>query len=392
MQIRTVKRLGFMAASAAMGILYAGFPVLASAIPVANSTSDADKESTQKFQLLMQQYSYLMPSIRTFLVDNQISIQMVEQSTITETRRKLHLNDENEACAWVPEQRLLKISAAHPTAGLGHAIGHALDTLLCISSKANFQTVYHKESGNLPLTGAVFQISSAEEYFAEAFNVYAVNPLLLREKCPETYAYMEALENKLDKQETERVQLQKSSSHSATQPVFSKVNIGFDPRQILDLQNQAKIAIVSEYWQKVPTPVQSYLGSKHVGIIMEEPVVVAMRTAAANGSGYDEHVVGVWLPDANAISVGYNMPEISLCHEVGHALDEYTKASATPEFYQIYLAEKGLLQSSGSSNYVNSKEEYFGEAFNQYCLRKDLLKETCPQTYAYIDSIVSSIL
>lgn len=98
MRIRTVKRLGFMAASAAMGILYAGFPVLASEIPVVDSTSDADKESTQKFQLLMQQYSYLMPSMRTFLADNQISIQMVEQSAITETRRGLHLNDENEAC------------------------------------------------------------------------------------------------------------------------------------------------------------------------------------------------------------------------------------------------------------------------------------------------------
>ena len=125
--------------------------------------------------------------------------------------------------------------------------------------------------------------------------------------------------------------------------------------------------------------------------MMEEPVVVAMRAAVANNSEYDGHVVGVWLPDANAISIGYDMPEISLCHEVGHALDEYTKASAAQKFNQMYIAEKELLQSSGSSNYANSKEEYFGEAFNQYCLRKDLLKETCPQTYAYIDNIVSSL-
>lgn len=653
MQNRKVRRLGFIAASAAMGVLYTVSPAFASEMQMTNNSSNAQQgENTKQFQMLMQQYYKIPSAVRTLLADNQVSIQMVDQNTITETSKKLQLGDENEACAWIPELRLLEISAAYPTAGLGHAVGHALNTLLQISSTANFQATYQAESKELPLTGAVSKIASAEEYFAEAFNIYTVNPSLLQEKCPKTYAYIEAsvkqaalvkntafldtdnqdtgtagsslqeqnktqagissseqptaeslgtswdtynpdeilklpyinasdaarntitcadnvksvfngflqlpsnvirafmasgwsfeivsseelqslydqyfngqsadgvnsavmiglhkvyirngaasgsentkyvlayfidqryreenngigasdtdtfraiyetegtswkenhpngtamqyfassvnsylnnqvgfissrpqtaayvssavnsltensasIENVLtmyqtspgysipqNQAETQKEEAEtklENTSSSAGLSASSTVGIGFDPKQILDPQNQAKLAVVSEYWQKVPAAVQNYLGSKHVGIMMEEPVVVAMRAAVANNAEYDGHVVGVWLPDANAISIGYDMPEISLCHEVGHALDEYTKASAAPEFYQMYLAEKGVLQSSGSSNYVSSKEEYFGEAFNQYCLRKDLLKETCPQTYAYIDNIVSSL-
>ena len=221
--------------------------------------------------------------------------------------------------------------------------------------------------------------------FTAAGIFYAVSPAFASEMLPPVQR-----QKKAEKQKDNAVPRQ-SETIAATPDTSSSVQIGFDPRQILDPQNQAKLAVVAETWQKVPASVQCYLGARQVGILMEEPVVVAMRAAVANGTEYDGHVVGLWLPEAHAISVGYNMPEISLCHEVGHALDEYTNASAAPEFVQAYLAEKGKLASSGSSNYPTSKEEYFGEAFNQYCLRRELLKETCPLTYAYIDGIVSSI-
>ena len=188
MQNRKVRRLGFIAASAAMGVLYTVSPAFASEMQMTNNLSNAQQgENTKQFQMLMQQYYKIPSAIRTLLADNQVSIQMVDQNTITETRKKLQLGDENEACAWIPELRLLEISAAYPTAGLGHAVGHALNTLLQISSTANFQATYQAESKELPLTGAVSKIASAEEYFAEAF----------KETCPQTYAYIDNIVSSL---------------------------------------------------------------------------------------------------------------------------------------------------------------------------------------------------
>lgn len=653
MHNKKVRRLGLMILSTAMGAACVAAPAFASEMPATDVSSKAQGEesNTEQFQMLMQQYYRIPAAVRTLLADNGVTIQMADQQTVSDTRKRLELDSE-EACVWIPELRLIEVSAAYPTAGIGHATGHALNSLLSMSSTSNFELVYKAEAESLPMTGAVAKISSADEYFAEAFNVYTVNPSLLQEKCPKTYAYMEAAVNQaaivkntafidtdgedsgtaaqnqnemptaeslgtswdtynadeilklpyinasdtarstitcrdnvksvfngflqlpsnvirafmaegwtfeiVDSDELQALYDQYFNGQSAdgvnsavfiglhkvyikngaasgsentryvlayfidqmyrekndgmgasdteafqsiyqgegkdwqskhpggtamqyfassvnnylnnqagyissrpqtaayvaaainsmtensasvdnllamyqTSPGYSvpqnpagtdagaenrqdtgaantsqnvgnigstenagaqapqSVGIGFDPKLIPEPENQAKLAVVNEYWNKVPQPVREYLGSKNVGIIMEPPVVVAFRAAVTNNAEYDEHVVGLWLPDANAISVSYEMPEISVCHEAGHAFDEYTKVSRSPEFARLFATECGSLQSSGASNYAKSAEEYFGEAFNQYCLRKDLLKETCPQTYAYIDQMIASV-
>lgn len=649
MHNKRIQQLGIIVISAAMGASCAAAPAFASEIPVSDVSrkEQTKQKNTKQFRTLQQQYYRIPAAVRTLLADNGVTIQMTDQQTVSVTREKAGLADNGEACVWIPELKLIEVSASYPTAGIGHAVGHALDCVLKLSSAADFQSAYHTEKDDLPMTGAVAKISSADEYFAEAFNVYVANASLLQEKCPKTYAYIEAAVNQaalvkntafldagdndtgiadagktassemptaeslgtswstynpeeilklpyinasaaaqststytdsvksvfngflqlpsnviqtfmtegwtfeivsgdelqslynryfngqsadgvnsavfiglhkiyirsgassgsvntkyalayfIDQIYRERnngtgasdtdvfqsvyqeegsswrakhpdgtamqyfacavnnylnnpsgyiaarpksaayasaaigsltensasvdnllmmyqtspgysvpqnttgtTDQQKSSDRAKSstgkkteeqQNVSQSVSIGFDPKLILEPENQAKIAVVNEYWQKVPESVRNYLGGKHVEIIMEPPVVVAFRAAAVNNEEYDEHVIGLWLSDANAISISYKRPEISVCHEAGHALDEYTKASQSQEFEKIFLSEYGTLQSSGATNYTKSKEEYFGEAFNQYCLRKDLLEKTCPKTYAYIEQVIANV-
>lgn len=639
--------------AAAMCVSSGTVPVFASEMQASNNTTNVTQEatSTEAYRTLMQQYYKIPSAVRTLLADNGVTIQMVDQNIVTDTRKNLGMDKVQESGVWIPQLRLIEVGASYSVAGIGHEVGHALDDLLRISESANFKAAYSTEHGKLTLSGCVAKIESEKEYFAEAFNVYILNALLLKENCPKTYAYIEAAINQaaivkntnfidesqqdpgtagssiqkeeeidnntasssdqptaeslgtswdtynpdeilklpyinasdaarntvtcannvksvfngflqlpsnvirafmksgwtfeivsgdelqglynqylggqsadgvnsavfiglhkvyirngaasgtentkyvlayfidqmyresnngigasdtdafkaiyetegvswkeknpdgtamqyfansvnnylnnqagfsssrpqtaayiaaalnaltedsasidnlitmyqtlpgysIPKNQTEQEkqdQAQLAPSESNGTSGSAEVGIGFDPKLVTKAEDQAKIAVVSDCWQKVPTQVRNYLGSKHVGIIMEDPMAVALRAAVINGGDADPHIVGLWMPDANAISVGYNMPEISVCHEVGHALDEYTKASKTAEFKQIFNQEKGLLQSSGSSNYGTSAEEYFGEAFNQYCLRNDLLKQTCPNTYSYIEQLVSSV-
>ena len=686
---KTSKKITTIIMLAVMCFTAGVVPVCASEIPTANAEAvNADgtenTSSSEQFRLMMQQYYHIPSSVRTLLADNGISIQFVSQETVTTTRKNLKIDQPEEAGLWIKDLKLIEVGSGNAVAGIGHEIGHALDSLLSISSSNNFQVVYEQEKDKLTLTGAVFKIDSASEFFAEAFNVYTVNSSLLQENCPKTYAYIEASvsqaalvknANFIDTANTDAgvatvpegentsvaaetstsdaptpeslgtswdtynpdeilklpyintsetamqlptyqdnvksvfngfLQLpaniiqgfiksgwsfeivtgdeiqnlyneylsgasadgvnsaifislhkvyvragsptgtentkfslsyfvdqiyrenndgvgasdtdtfkaifeaegsewkEKNQSSSAMQYFASSVSsylsneegftncrpmtaayvtaalnsyandsasidnlllayqmntgsslpqnkteettttstadtasasstatavnqsastaandssvdlsaysssekaaaaaailasnevcIGYDPGNVTKTEEQAKLSIVVDAFNKVPRSVQKLLGSKHVGITMEDPGATSMK-AFMNGQSEEvsEHVVGLWLPHCRGISVGYNTADVTTCHEVGHALDEYTGLSQADEWEALYATEVGQLQSSGSQNYASSAEEFFREAFNQYCLRRDLLKQTCPGVYAYIDTAVASL-
>lgn len=190
---------------------------------------------------------------------------------------------------------------------------------------------------------------------------------------------------------TTTVQMSKAEAAAAILAT-DEVCIGYDYHNVTEDWEIAKLSTVVETFQKVPTSVQKFLGKKHVGIVMEDPGAVSMK-AFMNGESEDtsNKVLGLWLPEAHGISVGYNTADVTVCHEVGHALDTYTGLSSTDTWNTIYATEAVNLQSSGAANYMTSAKEYFGEAFNQYCLNKKTLKATCPNTYAYIDAAVAAI-
>lgn len=676
---KTSKKLTTIILSALMcsaGVI----PVSASEMSATNVDGTENTSSSEQFRLMMQQYYRVPSSVRTLLADNGVSIQFVSQETINNTRKNLKMDGPEEAGLWLPDIKLIEIGSGNAVAGIGHEIGHALDSLLYISSSNNFKVAYEQEKDDLTPSGATAKIESESEYFAEAFNVYVINPSLLQEKCPKTYGYIEAaisqaalvknatfidtanadpgvatipegentdseaattssdmptpeslgtswatynaaeilklpyinaseaamqlptyqdnvksvfngflqlpaniiqgfiksgwtfevvtgdeiqalydkymngvsaegvnsaifvslhkvyvragsptgtentklslsyfvdqiyrenndgvgasdtdtfkaifeaegsewaqknpgasimqyfassvssyLSNEegftncrpmtsayvtaalnsyandtasidnlllayqmntgssLPQNKTEEVssnatdtaatmdQAAADPSASATEETsvdFSilspekakaaaailasnEVCIGYDPGNVTEPEEQAKIADVIEAFQKVPRSVQKLLGSKHVGITMEDPAATGLK-AYMNGQEEEvsNHVVGLWLPECRGISVGYNSAAVVTCHEIGHAFDEYTGLSQTAEWKTLYATEVGSLQSSGSQNYANSAEEFFGEAFNQYCLRKDLLKQTCPGVYAYIENAVAAL-
>lgn len=86
--------------------------------------------------------------------------------------------------------------------------------------------------------------------------------------------------------------------------------------------------------------------------------------------------------------------EYTLTHEVGHALScagkiPYARCY-TPQFQQIWQLEKYncvFLIGQGE----NDIREYFAEAYATYIRYPLILKQSCPLTYSYIDTVVKSL-
>lgn len=78
----------------------------------------------------------------------------------------------------------------------------------------------------------------------------------------------------------------------------------------------------------------------------------------------------------------------AIVHEIGHAYDgEVQKFSLTFEFKDIYNEEVDKFVVTGYQSYGHYKtnlQEYFAEAFQEYCFNAEELQKTTPQTYDYI--------
>lgn len=99
-------------------------------------------------------------------------------------------------------------------------------------------------------------------------------------------------------------------------------------------------------------------------------------------------VTVTWSDDHSIIYVehGKLCIEYSLLHEIGHAIDFLNgEVSSTDEFMQIYLTECTAI---ASEYFKSTEKEYFAEAFSMYYNSPER-RANMPQTYAYIDNIVS---
>ena len=88
---------------------------------------------------------------------------------------------------------------------------------------------------------------------------------------------------------------------------------------------------------------------------------------------------------------------VSIIHEFGHAVDkEYeerfgVKASATPEFAQIFALEKNKVQYEHTAYYfMTVPNEYFAEAFRLYFERPTALANA-PATATYLAGIIGQL-
>lgn len=81
-----------------------------------------------------------------------------------------------------------------------------------------------------------------------------------------------------------------------------------------------------------------------------------------------------------------------LLHELGHFVSALKhNADATSEFKSIYSAEKNAYVGNNKAYVTQDAGEYFAESFRDYTENPSALKSQRPQTYAYIDKMVTSI-
>lgn len=82
----------------------------------------------------------------------------------------------------------------------------------------------------------------------------------------------------------------------------------------------------------------------------------------------------------------------SVAHEVGHAFDDCMDfPSKSEEFKDIYNEEKDSIRGSAEDNIEYCKQtpqEYFAEAFQIYIYEPEILKDSAPRTYKYINQVV----
>lgn len=117
---------------------------------------------------------------------------------------------------------------------------------------------------------------------------------------------------------------------------------------------------------------------------------------------YEKNVICL---DANNLSY-----RDSIYHEIGHAVDNSLGfISESSEFQSIYEREVANFRSNISEyrytrdkhgvpvreadwfTVVENPTEYFAESFNAYFLQRDILKESCPETYEYLDELFSDM-
>ena len=109
-----------------------------------------------------------------------------------------------------------------------------------------------------------------------------------------------------------------------------------------------------------------------------------------------EYLGGISFKQSKVIFLNEEYVDTSLLHEIGHAVNsEFGLLSETEEFKNIYESEKDNFDcyvGDGDEEHCTKNEsEYFAEAFHQYLLASDLLKEDCPATYEYIDNFLNNL-
>ena len=84
--------------------------------------------------------------------------------------------------------------------------------------------------------------------------------------------------------------------------------------------------------------------------------------------------------------------EYTLSHEVGHCISNYAQIpywwAYNPQFQQIWMAERyncALLVGQGETDV----REYFAEAYAIFVKYPQILKQCCPQTYNYLQVVLS---
>ena len=155
--------------------------------------------------------------------------------------------------------------------------------------------------------------------------------------------------------------------------------------------NDKWITSANEYWNKIPYNIRKRLIDDGWQLYVTDKDI-----AQTFFYGQYSRVAGVTVYYKNLIYFEDRQSaiNISVAHEVGHAIDQTLGfISSSEEFINIYNQEKNnFVEVGGSGSQARgSSLEYFAESVQQYIYHGDSLKKNTPLTYQFIENAINSL-
>lgn len=152
--------------------------------------------------------------------------------------------------------------------------------------------------------------------------------------------------------------------------------------------SQTRVNNVNAYYLGIPENVRQYL---------EDQSWTFICSAQSFGKryGYTGSILALTVYKDKVIYIdNRKKAESAIVHEVGHAIDySYGFTSNSQTFNDIFVIEHNNVSSFWKTHHNNTDTavEYFAEAFQIYVQQPENLQTYCPQTYEYIQNIVSGL-
>ena len=159
---------------------------------------------------------------------------------------------------------------------------------------------------------------------------------------------------------------------------------------VIQMENgvtQRRFNNVTAYYNSMPDNVREYV--KNAGWSYE---IVSGNLGARYGY---KSILGITIPDEKIVYIdNRDKAETSIIHETGHIIDySLNWASNGDAFESIFQFEHNNLpkfMNTHKNNY-NTSVEYFAESFRAYVQYPALLEKYCPDTYNFMDVLVTNL-
>ena len=152
--------------------------------------------------------------------------------------------------------------------------------------------------------------------------------------------------------------------------------------------SKTRVNNVNAYYLGIPENVRQYLEDRGWTFICS-------AQSFGKRYGYTGSILALTVYNDKVIYIdNRKKAEPSIVHEVGHAIDySYGFTSNSQEFNDIFAVEHNNVSSFWKTHHNNTDTavEYFAEAFQIYVQQPENLQTYCPQTYDYIQNIVSGL-
>lgn len=173
---------------------YGSFDVLAAHLPAQLGYVTEGGVSEELCAYMDTYMAAIPPDAARLLVDGGCRIVLTSEDIAT----RFGFDHDTIAGVTVESARTIFISASKTRIrrALLHEVGHALGILLGDpDAGAEFQRIYAAERETFDQQEKIDDhcVSTAHEYFAEAYRHYVLYPDILRKSAPQTYAYFQAL-------------------------------------------------------------------------------------------------------------------------------------------------------------------------------------------------------